>query len=52
MTQPVTSAKEKYQKPQMTIEAAVLARMAGQSGDADDPGPLQVLHPLFGICCD
>jgi hypothetical protein len=39
--------KEAYEKPKIVIEKIELATVAGQYGQQ----PLQLLQPMFGLCC-
>ena len=45
--------KETYEKPEIKTEVLEAGALAGGgSGDGATSGPLQVLWPLFGLCCD
>ena len=45
--------RETYIRPEITSEVLKPGALATDgSGVTQEPGPLQILRPLFGICCD
>ncbi len=48
--------RETYLKPEIKSEVlkpgALATDGSGVTGGGSEPGPIQVLFPLFGICCN